>query len=39
MDKNGLFAFADFEDGEEGLLRNIDSSDALHALLAFFLLL
>ena len=37
----GLFvvgAAGDFEDGEERFLRNIDAADALHALLAFFLL-
>jgi hypothetical protein len=31
--------FADLEDREEGFLRDIDLADALHALLAFFLLL
>ena len=30
--------FADFEDGEEGLLGDVDLADALHALFAFFLL-
>ncbi len=29
---------ADFEDGEEGFLWDVDFADALHALFAFFLL-
>ena len=35
---DSLLVFAHFEDGEEGLLRNIDLADAFHALLAFLLL-
>ncbi len=31
--------FADFEDGEECFLGDVDFADALHALLSFFLLI
>ena len=33
----GIRASGDFQDGEEGFLRNVDFADALHAFLAFFL--
>ena len=32
-------AFADFQDCEEGFLRDVDAANALHAFFAFFLLL
>src|SRR6516165_3737375 len=38
VDGRALF-FANFKNGEEGLLRNIDFADALHALFTFLLLL
>ncbi len=33
-----MMLFAEFEDGEEGLLGDFDAADGLHALLALFLL-